>query len=888
MASLRPMRVLVKSLIVIVTLALLLATAAATFLYWNLRRSWPTTQGDVVVAGLDGAVVVHRDARGIPDIYADTVADLFFGQGYVTAQDRFYEMDVRRHITSGRLAEMFGEEQVETDAFLRAMGWRRIAEQEMAMLDDASHRILDAYAAGVNAYLADKSPAEVSAEYLALGLLSPDYVIETWDKVDSVAWLKALAYDLNRNSDDEAYRALVAERVGVRRTEQLFPDYPTGRNGVIVSDRELRRQGLPTGSDRAGAARDAGRVALVGGAGLPDGAAAALVRFRRSDESLQELLSPHGPGVGSNSWVVAGQHTVTGMPMLANDPHLGPAMPSVWYQNGLHCNEKTAQCPFDVSGFSMAGMPGVLIGHNDKIAWGLTNMGADVSDLVVEKIRGDSFVIDGRRLPVSERQETIRVAGGAEHTITIRETIHGPIVSDVDVTLAGAGEAAAVQAPEQGESAAPKKSGAEYAVALRWTALEPAPVFDTVHLMNTAANWSQFRAAAERFTVPAQNLVYADVKGNIGYQAPGLVPRRENYDGRWPVPGWDSRFDWGPYIDFDDLPRSLNPEAGFIVTANELVVDPDYPLPVQTDANAYGSRRSRLVTQIRQAIDAGPITMDDMRSMFLDSGNEFAEFLVPEIAEAGITVSGPAAQAITLFDGWDFQQEEDSAPAAYFNVFYTALLARVFDDELGSEIGDGNLATNGGDRIWEALRRLWRDPEDPWWDDVTTEETVETRDDTVRAALEEAAAELEATQGGDPQGWSWGDLHTLTIENSTLGTSGVGVLERILNRGPIRLGGGIGSPLATGWSPAEGYEVAWVPSMRETIDMSDLDNSSWVNLTGSSGHAYHRNYGDQIDAWAGGEQYPWPFGRQVVEAAATDTLRLVPGAAADRPAEPES
>jgi penicillin amidase len=853
------MRVLGRIVIGFLAFLLLLALVGAGFAWFTIQKSFPQTDGQIQVASLQGDVEVIRDVRGVPNIYADDVSDLYTALGYTHAQDRFWEMDFRRHITSGRLSEMFGEDQVETDVFLRTLGWRRVAEQEFGMLREESIEILESYARGVNEYLNGRSSADVSFEYVVLGVQNPDYQIEQWDPIDSIAWLKALAWDLRGNMNQEIARVLTANEVGISRTQQLFPAYPYERVGTIVGDAEESA----TKAERKQAA------AVVNPA-----SARAFARVQQSVGRLNGVMGPVGEGIGSDSWVADGSLTDTGQPVLANDPHLAPAMPSLWYQAGLHCREGSA-CDYDVTGWTMAGMPGVFIGHNADIAWGFTNLGPDVTDLVLERTKGNKYIVDGKAKKMLKRKEVIEVAGADPVEITVRSTEDGPILSDAiddaGQTYRDVGKQAPVPAPGQDVKATKEPRGNGYAVALKWTALTPRPVFDAVDILATAADWQSFRSAAELFAVPAQNLIYADTKGNIGYQAPGAIPIRENYDGKWPVPGWDSRFSWTGMIPFEQLPKTKNPPHHWITTANQAVTPEDYEVQVQSDVYSYGARALRINTRIEDILrDGRKLTKDDMAEIQMDAGNDLAEFLVPRIAD--MPVAEGAGRALSLFDDWDFQQPADSAAGAYFNVFYKNLIDRMFNDEVPT--GEVTSA-NAGDQFWQVIRTLWKRPNDPWWDDAATEQQ-ENRDQTVTAALEAAADQLGEEQGENPESWLWGELHTLEVTNQTLGKSGIGLIESIFNRGPVQTGGGGSIPLATGWQPAEGYEVTWVPSMRQVVDMSNLDASTWVNLTGNSGHTYNPNYVDQLDAWVSGQQFDWPFSRSAVEQATDATLTLTP------------
>ncbi|MEV5704054.1 penicillin acylase family protein [Actinoallomurus sp. NPDC052274] len=814
----RPARWAVRILAVLLALALVLTLYG----WWTVRRSYPQVGGRVTVPGLGADVTVFRDRWGVPQIYADNAEDLMRAQGYVHAQDRFWEMDFRRHITAGRLSELFGKTTLDTDKVVRTLGWRRVAEQELPLLRPDTRRYLDAYAQGVNAWLArHRNTATQSLEYSVLGLRRSGYHPEPWTAVDSLSWLKAMAWDLRSNMDEELGRAIAATKVAPARVDQLYPDYPYDRNPVIV----------PGGGDSGGRTGPAPRARAL---------SPALTRVAAAIHAMPTMLGNGAPGLGSNSWVVSGARTNTGRPLLANDPHLAPQMPSLWYQAGLHCRTASAACPFDVTGFTFSGVPGVIIGHNARIAWGFTNLGPDVTDLYLERVTGSTYEYKGRQEPLAVRTEQIKVAGGRPVTLTVRATRHGPLLSDVMDTVRTAGNGTAV--------------------ALRWTALDPGRTADAIVSLDTAGDWQRFRDAARLFEVPAQNLLYADVDGHIGYQAPGRIPIRSSGDGRWPAQGWTGKEEWTGYIPFDDLPRTYDPPQGYIVTANNAAVGPGYPRMLTRDW-AYGYRAARIAELVGRTPKMDAATMGRIQ---LDDRNGFAPTLVPHLLRVG---SGPA---VALLRGWDFTQPADSAPAAFYNAVYRHLLLRTFNDELP----DG-ARPDGGDRWFEVLRNLLNRPDDPWWDDVRTP-ARETRDDMLRLAVKDADQELRKRLGGDPKKWRWGDLHTLTITNQTFGTSGIGPIEWLFNRGPLKLSGGDSLVDATGWNPQEGYQVDWVPSMRMIADLADLDRSRWVNLTGASGHAFADHYWDQARLWARGDTIPMRSAPDTVRREAAHILTLQP------------
>jgi penicillin G amidase len=824
-------------------------------------------------------------------------------QGYVQAQDRFYEMDVRRHMTAGRLSEMFGKSQVKDDEFLRTLGWDRVAKKEYdTTLSASTKKYLQAYAKGVNAYLQGKDGKDISLEYAALGFTN-DYKPEKWTPVDSVSWLKAMAWDLRGNMQDETDRALMTTRLGPQQIADLYPDYPYSRNQPIVTEGEYDdyTKTFDGGDNSSGTSTSGG----TGSSSSSSGSAltSQLSALSNVLDDLPPAVGVNGQGIGSNSWVVAGKYTITGKPLLANDPHLEASLPSVWYQMGLHCRTVSSKCQYDVSGYTFAGMPGVVIGHNAKIAWGMTNSGVDVTDLYLEKLSGDGYLYDGRTKPFTTREETIKVAGGASKKIVVRETNNGPLLSDRYDELVKVGKKATV------DNAAPDR-GDGYGVALRWTALDPGTSMDAVFAMDKASNWSEFREAAALFDVPSQNLVYADSE-HIGYTLPGRIPIRAKGDtGAIPAPGWDPKYAWtGKYIEQDELPYEYDPKRGYIVTANQAVVDKDkYPYTLTTDWG-YGTRSQRITDLIEQKIKGGgKVSTDDMRQMQLDNSSEIAKLLVPKLLKIDIK-DKDVRQAQELLEGWDYTQDADSAAAAYFNAVWRNILKLAFGNKLPKELRvkgqclwvdpinttgpadeadkvrecgqrDADQAQpDGGDRWFEVVRNLMDDENSDWWKTpkgVGDRLAATNRDQLFERAMIDARWELTAKLGKDIDTWSWGRLHRLFLKNQTLGTDGPGIVKYMLNRGPWKLSGGEATVNATGWNAAGGYGVVWVPSMRMVVNLGDLDKSKWINLTGASGHAYSAHYTDQTGKWVKGELLDWSFSDDAVDKSTTDTLVLKP------------
>lgn len=880
-----------------------------------VRQSWPQLSGEIELNGLGAKVTVVRDAQGVPQIYADSADDLFRAQGFVAAQDRFFEMDFRRHVTAGRLSELVGSGGVETDKVIRTLGWRKVAERELPLLAPTTRQYLDAYADGVNDYIAKSGdPSNMALEYVVLGRQVKGYKVERWSAVDSLSWLKAMAWDLRGNFDNELARARLGTSYSPEQLKVIFPDFAAAGHQPILSPQDwspgARAEGssvpsvLATPVDPAPAGDLAPAVPPTAPAvqptapitaaspPAPTGSMAALFADVKAALDAVPMTMGRGDGIGSNSWVVSGSRTTTGKPLLANDPHLSTSIPGIWYQTGLHCRTVDASCPFDVAGFSFAGLPGIVIGHNAKVSWGFTNLGPDVSDFYLEKVTDATYLRDGKQVPLTASTETIKVAGGNDVSLPVLQTVHGPIVSGVFDSLGAVGRNPLVRMTPQQDT---------YAVSLAWTGLVPSATADAIFDLNTAQDFTQFRAAAKKFAVPAQNLVYADTDGHIGYQAPGLIPVRatsvpNNPAGYWPAPGWDSQYDWKGFVPFDSMPWTEDPTEGFVVTANQQVTAAP-SAPFLTTEWDYGFRSDR----IRQMIEATPkISPEQMSRMQLDTSNGFAPVLVQALlgisleqqdtAAQGddLQAGGPARavapdeftqQAQVLLRDWDFTQPADkskaSVRAAYFNAVYLRILEYTFNDELPNDV-----QADGGARWMVAMTRLLKEPGNAWWDDRRTPGIVETRDEVLRKALVRARLDLAQHLGKDPVTWSWGKLHTVTFRHAVLGGDGVpSIVQSIFNRGPIGLPGGSAMVNANGWNASKGnFDVQTAPSMRMVVNLADLNASRWVNQTGNSGHAYEPHYIDQVDAWAAGETYLWPSTRDAVDKAKAEELVLTPKA----------
>jgi penicillin amidase len=545
-------------------------------------------------------------------------------------------------------------------------------------------------------------------------------------------------------------------------------------------------------------------------------------------------------------------------------------MPSVWIMNGLHCRTVSAECPWDVAGVSFPGAPAVILGHNARIAWGATNLDPDVQDLFVETPAPDlpasHYLYRGRSTPFETRIEKIRVAGGETETLEIRETVHGPIVNDVSEALA--------DLPDL--------------FALRWVATaEPDLTLEAILRIDLAGDFDDFRAAFDGYGTPSQNFVYADVDGHIGYVMPGLVPiRPSGDDGARPVSGEDGAHDWLGYIPRDELPVLDDPAEGRIVTANNAVVDDAYPHFLGREWDP-GDRAARILERLDSAA-AGGVSVNEMSAIQMDTVPIRSEHIRGALALGAPKTEDGRTVAALIADWTGSCDVGDPGCAAYMVAEYR-LLRAVFDDELGPLARD----YVGSPFSWHMLIGLLERQEDPWWDDVTTPDRVELREEIVARALDAAGADLRRDLGG-PSDWTWGRLHATTWKEATLGESGIGPLEWYFNRGPFAAPGAGGAPDNTYWRFELAYDdpydegdvptddlrtlfsVTNLPSYRLAIDMTDLDGARIVITTGQSGNPFADHYGDLVDEWASGGWLPLPFSRSAVEAATVATLTLEP------------
>lgn len=825
----------------ILSVCLLLGIAAGAFWLVLSGRPFPRTRGTIRLAGVQKPVEVLRDTDGVPHIYAESLPDLYFAQGFVHAQDRFWQMEFWRRIGAGRLSELFGKTSLPVDIYVRTMGFAAIAEREYAAADPDTRLALDAYAAGVNAYIGSRPPGKLGLEFALLRFQGVDIDIAPWRPSHSLTWLKIMSQDLGGNMDTELLAMDVIRSVGTAMAERFFAPYRAQTMPFIVSDAELGllERTVVTAPPPTPGYEEALRAlpsSLVGGF-----------------DAAGSLALGRGGGIGSNSWVVSGRLTASGKPILCNDPHMGIQMPSIWYEVGLHYRPQGLKAAagsspdeLNVRGFSFAGVPGVIVGHNDRIAWGVTNAAPDVQDLYVERLNPenpDQYEVEGQWRDMEVRYERIEVHGEDEpYVLAARSTRHGPVVTDHGAMLryAGFGLRALDVFP---------RTLTFSALSVRWTALRENTTMRAVLTLNRARDFAEFRQALRFWDIPSQNFVYADTQGNIGYQTPGLIPLRRTGDGRYPAPGWTDEYEWAGFIPFDDLPSVLNPEKGYIATANNPIVSSRYRYLIATEFS-YGYRARRIVDLIEGAASEGrALDADAMRDFMADDRNLFALELRPYLT-ALQPEAEPARMALDILAGWDGSMGVDSVAATVFAYFATALVHETYADQIPEELWTAEKALSRGERLMNSLVALLAEPDNPWWDDRATPDLRESRDAILKQALAKAYGQAVKDLGRKTEKWQWGRVHTATFRSQTLGSSGIGIVEAMFNRGPVQVAGGMEQVNCTDYQLGDPYDVYAVSSMRQIVDLSDLSRSLTMHTTGQSGHARHPHYADFIDAWA--------------------------------------
>lgn len=764
---------------------------------------------EAFVRGLSGPVTIVRDGYGVPHIYAAQGDDGWFALGYVHAQDRLWQMDLGARAAAGRLSEVLGPDFLETDRFFRTIGLNRIARAAVENRTAAGEfdvEVMRAYAAGVNAHLASLARADLPLEFKLL-----DYAPEPWTEEKTILAGLLTAFSLSWDTYDLEY-GLLEQAVGSAEAEELFPLYPYGPQEPIAP--------------RVASAAPGSGVAISG---------EAVRDILRRAEAARRVL-PDREGLGSNNWAVGGSRTSSGKPLLAADPHLAFTLPAVWYQAEVHAE------PYHVRGATFPGVPGFFFGTNGAIAWGETNTGADVTDYYIETFSpdGSQYMFRGDWWNVTIRDEPIVVRGQRVDAYRVRETRHGPVLTELGQT-----------------------------VAMRSTLTEFRGELKAILLIAQAADWTSFREALREWRVPAQNFVYADghgPSGNIAIRSNGLYPIRNS---SWPIDrngvvprvplnGSSGEFEWVGFVPFDAYPELVNPSQGFVASANQVPVEPNYAYYLGTFWDeGYRARRIHALLSTFNVV-----TFQDLRAFQLDVADTAAEALVPILLGAATARNATDQAALEALAAWDLRMRVNSTAATVWWAFVNEYLDSTFRDEYAANALDLPLPY-----VMTLEAFTTRNPEPAWFDDVSTLGTKETRDGILARAFARAVDDLVAAVGPDVATWTWGTRHTRTFAHLT----GLDPLAR----GPIPSEGD-----AFTLNVAGGYDARAGSSWRQLLDFSDLNASLAIYPGGQSGNPVSPHYADLLDLYMRQEYLPFRATWRASEFLASEiasVLRLVPG-----------
>lgn len=862
-------RVVLRATAAIVVLAALVSVGV----YVYLRQSLPVVNGTLTVNGLTAPIDIVRDADAITHVFASNRLDAIYGLGYAHAQDRLWQMEFQRHIGHGRLSEIFGAITIPQDRFLRTVGFGRAAHSAWKHLSHDSKQAIDAYVAGVNEFISTHRGRALPPEFSLLR-----FEPEPWTGPDVLVWAKMMAWDLSKNYSFELLRHDIVAKLGPQKLAELLPPYP--ENGLsVLSARDMewlkRSPSTPEATDRrplssnlpsfASSACSASPVCSAFSASSASSAIWAGAFTSALDAGLPAvrdfLTRGRVSALGSNNWVVDGTLSAAGKPLLANDPHLGAQMPSLWYLAHMSAGD------FDVIGATLPGGPAVAIGRNTFIAWGETNVAADVEDLYRERIdaSGKFAEFAGSREPLQIVAETIAVKGAQPIRLQVRISRHGPLISD------------AINANNSESKRSPKPPPLE-PLAFRWTALdETDSTVPSFLRLNEARNWTEFTSALRDFIVPPQNFVYADVEGHIGYYAPGHIPIRARGDGALPAEGWSGDAEWTGRVPFDELPHTFDPPEHFIVTANHRPVPTAYPRAMSGEfTEPY--RAQRILDLLRTR---SKLTVDDFAAIQADTLSLHASALVPMLLPRAHPRDADDEQALSLLRRWNFDSRGDSSAAAIFQAWFLELTPTLVGDELGELLTTDYMGLDRSSFISRFVANTLSSNDSQWCDDVRTPRR-ETCDDAVSAALHAGVVDLRTRLGRDVSRWRWDAAHRAVFAHS--GLDSVGALRPFLSRSAPH--GGDWSTVNVGPVVANHpFDQHSIPGYRQIVDLSPANDSRFLDAVGQSGHPMSKHYDDFIADWQVVRHRRMRMNREDIERGAIGHLRLVPSSEPRAPSQ---
>lgn len=789
-----------KILIAVTASIAVVLVAGIIMSYRLLTKSLPEYEGEIEASQVYANIKIYRDSCAIPYIIASNDKDAAFALGYAHAQERMFQMDLFRRAALGRLSEVFGRETVPYDVMFRTVNMQEAADEVLRRIDPEQLKFLQAYSAGINFYL-ERNKNNLPIEFSVLG-----YEPERWKPEHSLLLAKMLAWELNISWWCDVTFSNLIQQIGEEKVKEIIPDFP--ENAPTIIPKSLAS--LPKVSQN----------------------------FVDVNKDFRKFMKIAGTHIGSNNWVVAPQKSASGRPIIANDPHLTFQAPAKWYAVSIFGGT------WNAAGVTIPGVPAVVIGKNNRIAWTMTNIMLDDADFYVEKLDslGDNYMLDGQWRPLNLRKETIKVKDSTDIYITVKSTHRGPIVSDIHPYRF---------LYEKGKEPAATLS-------MRWTGNDYSEEFASFYKLNRAGNWSEFKESLRGFYAPGQNFVYADVDNNIGYQFAGRLPLRQNQSAAFVYDGTLSTNDWKGYASYDELPSLFNPAQNYIATANN-----------KTDASFkyYISNlweppsRIERITELLNSKEKHSVR--DFKNYQNDQVSTYAREIIPYILKAfegRETKSINVRLSLELFRKWDFDLNKNSQVPAIYEAFFNRLLKNIYEDELGYESYKEFIFL--ASVPYRTTLKLLKENKSSWFDNTRTPE-VENRDAIIIRSLYDAVKELERTQGLELYKWQWGRIHTTTFKHFFSGK--YDFIDKFINVGPVEIGGDGVTVFNTEYSFTDPYDNILGPSMRFIYDFSQPDWFYLVLTTGQSGNFVSGHYKDMTDFWVHGGYFRVGVNKNKVE-----------------------
>ena len=760
--------------------------------FWYVYHPLPKYKGHVSIGGLNKSVDIYTDTYGVPHIFAQNEEDLFYAAGYYAARDRLFQMSVVNYSVRGELAYAFGDELIKSDVYLRTWRIHDTAKKLVGELNKETVDLIGAFCAGIN-YRIKEVHNDLPIEFKITGMKPP-----VWSPAIVTGYSRMMAREMSSSWKPEIVFGAIENYFGKDKLSEIYPFYSDDHPTIADKNKNIEKEVFSS--------------------------------IMNQELIIEKFLGYNSSASGSNNWVISGTRTKSGKPLLANDPHLGFTQPPRWYEMHLKGGR------FNVSGLCLAGIPMPIIGQNEHIAWGFTNSMVDDMDFFIETINpknNNQYLYDGKWLDMKIINESIKLKNGRDTTIIIRLTHHGPIITDVHNLL----------------------KGENNSMSMAWTGNWLTKEIDGLFDLATSKNWSDFSRAVQKFGVPGQNIVYADVQGNIGWRPAVFIPIRKEGSSLIPRPGDDPSYDWSGRVPYKKMPFLLNPKKGFIATANNKTIDESFPYYI-SGLWADPSRAQQIVARLDTMEET---TVDEMKSIQLDYTSLFAKEITPHLLSIKTgNETGKLKEAMDLLEKWDFVESSNSKAALIFHSVLRQVVISIFADEL-ELLGDKYLDAFTSMKYLHnrSLRKILVDGNSSWIDDIRTRNKIESIEEILKTSFSNGVKDIEKVVGHNINNWEWGRAHYLT-HNHKLGSKKI--LDWIFgfNVGPYLSGGSDKTPNAGSYSFSNPYAQTAGASMRRIVDFSNLNETQQIIPTGQSGLYNSKHYDDQAELYhSGGYRTTW-------------------------------